>query len=495
MTVNILPASNVINVSVTETPLGLTVKNVNSLLLLTQDAPGNGETFGIYVAPSQAGGNYDTGSVTMQMVNNVFAQTPNILSGGGRLIIAPMQGAVSATPGNFATPNISANLAGIIAVTNGSLNVSVNEVEQSLTGLNFTSCTTFANIAAVFNNVLVDCICSAVANGLVFTSNKVGTDSQVAITAGSGGTDLNGTAFLHGATGTPTDGSASSGETVAQAVTRLKGIVGFVGVMSSVDLEDTVASATAAFIQAQDMFFFSHFGSTQDITGISATIQQASQTKTRCLVYTQGMAAANLYKAAYAGRACSVDFTGSLTSQTMNLKTLANVLPDPGITQTLFDEAGASEATGTGCDLYVSFDGDPSVSSNGANDYFDNVYSDLAAKFALQVAGYNFLKQTNTKIPQTEPGMDGLKDAYRKVCNQFVTNGCWAPGSWLSSETFGDPTIFNNNITAKGFYIFSQPVATQSSSDRDNRIAPLVQIAAKRAGAIHSGSVLVNVNA
>ena len=193
---------------------------------------------------------------------------------------------------------------------------------------------------------------------------------------------------------------------------------------------------------------------------------------------------------AYAGRAFSVDFTGSNTSQTMNLKQLANVVPDTAITETFYLNSLAA-----GTDVYVSFDGVPCVSSSGGNDFFDNPYSDIALKFALTVAGFNYLRQTNTKIPQTESGMTGLKDSYRGVMQQFVTNGCLAPGSWTSSETLGDPVIFNNNITNKGFYVYSLPVAQQAASQRDQRIAPLVQIAGKRAGAIHSGDVLCNINA
>jgi hypothetical protein len=115
-------------------------------------------------------------------------------------------------------------------------------------------------------------------------------------------------------------------------------------------------------------------------------------------------------------------------------------------------------------------------------------------KFALEAAGFNYLRQTNTKVPQTEPGMNGLKAAYANICQQFVRNGCMAPGSWTSSETFGDPQIFVNNILTQGFYIYSLPVAQQNATDRDARIAPLVQIAIKRAGAIQTGNVIVIVN-
>ena len=91
--------------------------------------------------------------------------------------------------------------------------------------------------------------------------------------------------------------------------------------------------------------------------------------------------------------------------------------------------------------------------------------------------------------------MNGLKSAYAQVMQQFVVNGEFAPGAWNSSETFGSPQVFINNIAQVGYYIFSTPIAQQSSANRNARIAPLVQIAAKRSGAIQSGNVLAVINA
>ena len=153
-----------------------------------------------------------------------------------------------------------------------------------------------------------------------------------------------------------------------------------------------------------------------------------------------------------------------------------------------------SNSDAAGVDLYVSYDGVNSVVSNGGNDYFDNPYSDLALKFALETAGFNFLRQTNTKVPQTEQGMNGLKNAYAQVCERFVRNGCIAPGSWTSSERFGDPEIFDQNILTKGYYIYSLPITQQDAAEREARKAPLVQIAIKRAGALQTSDVIVLVN-
>ena len=98
-------------------------------------------------------------------------------------------------------------------------------------------------------------------------------------------------------------------------------------------------------------------------------------------------------------------------------------------------------------------------------------------------------------MPQTEEGMNGLKGTYNLVCERFIRNGYIGQGlTWSSNETFGNPEIFRENITNKGYYSYSLPISQQSTVEREARKAPLVQIAIKRAGAFHSGDVLAVVN-
>lgn len=488
---SILPINNVINVTITNTPSGLTEKNVNSLALFTTEPSDSLEPYGIYVGAAQVAEDFGTDSVTAQMANAIFSQTPNIRSGGGRLVVIPLLNAVAASAGNFVSANLSANLTDIIAVTNGDLRVTVNSVVYNLTGMNFTKCVTWADVAKVIQSYLSEAVVSADVNGFTVTSKKVGSSSTIALGAvsGGGGTAMNGSGYFNAAGGTATAGQNSSGETILQAIARTQGVVGYTPIITNLALEDAAFLAVANGIQSQDFMFLHHVASVQDIAGVVTQISDAALTRTRPLLYTPSYAAANLMKAAYAGRAFSVNFTGSFTSQTMNLKQLATITPDLGISQTIYAQADAA-----GCDVYVSYEGVPSVYSTSGNDYFDNPYSDLALKFALETAGFNFLRQTNTKVPQTEQGMNGLKNAYSQVCERFIRNGVIAPGSWTSSETFGDPEIFKNNILTRGYYTYSLPIAQQNASEREQRKAPLVQIAIKRAGAIHTSDVIVLVN-
>lgn len=227
------------------------------------------------------------------------------------------------------------------------------------------------------------------------------------------------------------------------------------------------------------------------VTGLFAILFGDSVEHTRCLLYTQAGTAvgARLMAAAYAGRAMSVNFDGNATTNTMHLKQLATIDADLGITQAILDRCQA-----IGVDCYPSIAGRASVFCSGANDFFDNVYNLDWLVFALQVAGFNALAQTGTKLPQTEPGIAVLRGAYITVLNQAVANGFVAPGAWNSPELFGNPASLVRNIAQLGYYIYSQPVNQQSQAARAAREAPLIQIAIKYAGAVHSSSVIVYVN-
>lgn len=290
-------------------------------------------------------------------------------------------------------------------------------------------------------------------------------------------------------------------ESVEDAIIRTINQVYYFGVMIDQELAASSPSTfatLAAYIQGIDKMFFYCSSNINDLNPGSPLdlVRQASEWNTRCLYYGNPILngatvqQTQIVAGAYAGRALSTDFSGSLTSQTMHLKQLAVLTPDQTIGQTQLTLAGEA-----GVDVYVSIAGVPELFTSGANQYFDEIYNQFWLQFALQTAGFNYLAGTNTKIPQTEPGMTGLKNAYLQVCAQAVRNGFAAPGAWNSPDVFGDPASLIRNVADQGFYVYSLPVALQSVADRNARKAPLVQIAIKSAGAIQSSNVIVNVNA
>lgn len=370
-------AGNIITISVSQAQTGIGQYNTSNLAIFTNeayDAPSFGDLgYKIYLSPTDVANDFGTESETYAMALAVFSQKPNILAGGGYLVVIPLN------------------------------------------------------------------------------SDPLNT-----------------------------------------AIVRTQDLVQYFGIMITRIMDDTETPAAAAVVQSLNkiLFVVQRDETAVQAGGIIDNLTTAGYTQTRGLYYggADDASALNMC-AAYAGRALSTNFSGSNTTQTMHLKDLTGVLPDPSMTQTILNECESA-----GADVYVSFQGVAKTFTSGANGFFDDVYNLQWFVGALQVAGFNFLAESSTKVPQTEQGMRGLKGAYRQVCEQAVTNQYLAPGSWNSPDQFGNQQDLLDNISQRGYYIYSQPVSQQSQTDRVARKAPLVQIAVKAAGAIHSSDVVVYVN-
>jgi hypothetical protein len=372
-----LELSNIINISVSQTPAGIGALNTSNLALFTDDTPAGtfpAVGYGIYLSPDGVATDFGTGSDTYKMALQVFSQSPNILANSGYLVV-------------------------------------------------------IALLAA---------------------------------------------------------------ETLDDAIVRTKDLVQYFGIMSTKIETQVDMLAAGAIVQAEPKiaFFASRLSADVAPGGKLDLLRSNNYTHSRGLYYGGATDLSALQMmAAYAGRALSTNFTGSNTTQTMQLKDLVGVTADPSMTQNIFDDCQDA-----GVDVYASVQGVSKVLTSGANSFFDDVYNLQWFVISLQVAGFNALAQSSTKLPQTENGVSSLKSAYRQVCEQAVNNQFLAPGTWTSPTTFGNLADFLANISQRGYYIYSTPISQQSAVDRAARVAPLIQIAVKEAGAIHSSSVIVNVN-
>lgn len=365
-----LEISNVINISVSASPVGLAAYNPNNLAIFTDESPivNTVGAYAAYVSPSAVAADWGLNSKAYAQAFAIFSQSPNILNGGGVLIIVP-------------------------------------------------------------------------------DSNSVETAYGV-----------------------------------------VKDLVYFDGILTTHAVDNAVAFS-ASVQAAGDKMWIRVSEDTADIAGDFTDVKDAGQYAVRCFLYTPSIEEAYNAGAAYAGKAFSSNFDASNGTKTMNLKQLTSITPDDGITQTIYGQCATA-----GVDCYVEYGTVPAVVSNGANKFFDQVYNLIWFVNALKVAGFNMLLQVGSKIPQTEAGMSLLKDAYRRVCEQALSNAYVAPGTWTSAERFGNTEDMLQNIIERGYYIYSQPVSEQSVVDRQARKAPLIQIAIKEAGAVHSSNVVINVN-
>lgn len=482
-----LSLSNVINISVSSPQAGIGEYNTSNLALFTRDTAGN--TFGnlgykIYLSPQDVAIDFGTSSDTYKMSNAIFSQKPNILGGGGYLVIMPYAStsAVVAVQ-HIAFPTVPAT---------GTWKLSYNGI-SNITGdlaANITSSALQTALRLLTGLSTVTVVGDETAGFTVTFTGVSGPAPLLAVSSDSlqDATPLNVTPVVT----TTTAGTVLSTETLADAITRTVGLVQYFGIMTSEITSQTDMLAAAAVVQALNKIVFFVSKTSADVApgGMLDLLRSGSFTQSRGLFYgTSTDSSALLMMASYASKGLSVNFEGNNTTITMHLKDLTGVDPDPSMTQTLLAQCQAA-----GADAYVSLQGVAKVFCSGSNTFYDDVYNLLWFVGALQVAGFNYLATTSTKVPQTESGMTGLKSAYRQVCQQAVTNQYSAPGTWTSPDTFGNLDDFHSNIEQVGYYIYSQPVSQQSAAVRATRAAPLVQIALKEAGALHSSDVIVFIN-
>lgn len=480
MSVQNLSLSNVINISVATPQTGLGALNTSNLAIFSREA--YTASFGtaaykIYLSPVQVGIDFGTSSNTYAMALSIFSQQPNILSNGGYLVVIPFLAAAQNQIVSLTYPGTPASgtfelVYNAADTSDLAYNISASALQTALRLLSgLSSCLVTGSVAAGFS---IDTGTTGIGFPFTIEENSLVDSNSVAVTPVITVTQ-----------------PGSTAETLDQAIIRTQGSIQYFGVMSAEIPSQIVMLAAAALIQTLNKiaFFVSITAADFAVAGMLDKLRTGTLTQSRGLYYGDVLATALGFMGAYAGRGLSTIFTGNNTTQTMHMKSLPSIQPDPSLTQTQLTACLAA-----GVDTYPSIMGVPKVFCSGLNDFFDNQYNLQWLIGALQTNGFNALAQTNTKLPQTEDGMNILKGAYRQALEQGVSNQFVAPGSWTSSTQFGPGSDLVNNIAQRGYYIYSAPVSAQSSAVRATRAAPLIQIAIKYAGAIHSSSVVVNVN-
>lgn len=467
-----LSIENVINVSVSEAQAGLGEYNTSNLAIFTEE-PANpsfgSDGYKIYLDAGSVGEDFGTSSATYLKALSVFSQQPNILANNGYLVVILM-GVESQTISFDAVPDA------------GAFTLDYGAEESASIAFDDTAADVQAALRTIEGLELVT-VSGNFTDGFVVSFNGVYGDISLLTE--------NANTLVDGATPvviTVTEDDA--GETLEEAIERSSSLIEYFGLMATEQIEQADLLTIGALLETKRKIGFFGSNNSSDIAGKFTAVKDAGLDKVRCLYYGRGTEN-DMFRmvASYAGRALSTNFSGSNTTSTMHLKDLTGILPDNTMTQTLLN--GAQTA---GVDAYVSIQGVPKVFTSGANTFFDDVYNLLWFVGSLQIAGFNVLAQTSTKIPQTENGVDSLKSAYRRVCVQAGTNQFIAPGRWTSPDTFGNQLDFYENIEQRGYYIYSLPIGQQLPADREARKSPLIQIAIKYAGAIHSSNVIVNIN-
>ncbi len=379
------------------------------------------------------------------------------------------------------------------AITTGSFKVTVDGVLRTLSGLDFSGQTTLNGVASVIATALVGGGCTWDGSRFTLTSDTTGGTSTITYAEPTGsGTDISAMLKLTSSTGlAPVSGYAA--ETPVACVTALANLSGaWYGTMFAAATMPSIAelTAVAGFIEGASVSRL--LGITETDTRVLdsgytadlASVMKALLYKRTCVQYSANKyAAASLF-----GRAFSVNFAANRSTLTLMYK------QEPGITAESLTETQAQTLEAKRCNVFVKYLNDTAIVQYGVMSglaYFDEMHGLDWLADALQNAEYNLLYQSKTKIPQTDAGQNQLVAAAASVCAEAVNNGLVAPGTW-NADGFGQ--LQRGDYLKSGYYIYTQPMALQDQSTREQRIAPPIQIAIKLAGAVHQIDCIVDVN-
>ena len=476
------PLSELITVSVSAPNPGFAGFNTGNLAIFSDEPfTGSFPSSGIqyYQSPTQVGTDFGTSSRTYAMANAIFSQNPNILSAGGQLIIIAM-----------AVASATLTYSGVPASGSWSLTYGGNNSALILFG--DTAAQAQAKIQAVPG--LSGVVVTGTQAGELLTLKLWGIygETPTLPTITSNTLETGGSAPI-----TITVANSAHGESVTDCLTRTQTLTAYAAVLVN-ELYETIGStdfnAAAAAFQATNIFW--GVVGTLDAenaspSGVFFVNTQSSNSQTRTLSYYDTTPNNALtYISGYFSELMSVNWAGFNTALTMNGKLILGTPVDSVITTSEKTNAAAA-----GSDVYISIQGTPAVRSFGPNLFADQVTGRLWLKGAVQTALFNLLVQASTKIPQTETGMNMVRQALKAVMQQGVRAGYIAPGVWQLSQTFGNITDFYNNLSNYGYYVWTPPVSAQTLAQIQARQAPLSQIAYIEAGAVHTASVILYVQA
>lgn len=404
----------------------------------------------------------------------------------------------AATPGILRGGAVSSELADWTAIEDGAMDIEVDGVVAELSALDFSGQANLNGVASVITTALAGAgqsgaTCTWDGSRFVITTTATGSAAFMGFaSAPDAGTDISTmTGLTEALATTPVPGYDA--ETPAQCAAALADLSGeWYGLMfaaTSAVTDDQLVDV-AAFVEAASKSRV--LGCTvTDSRILSATYTTDLASRLKALGYDRSVVqySANPYAvASLFGRAFTVNFSGNRTTITLKFK------QQPGIVAETLTESQAQVLDDKNCNVFVNYDNDTAILQEGvvaSGAFFDEIHGLDWLQNAVQTDVYNLLYQSKTKVPQTEAGVARIIARVAQVMDQGVANGLIAPGVW-NADGFGQ--LRDGDTLTKGYYIYSQPIADQAQSEREQRKAPPIQCAVKLAGAIHSVDVQIDIN-
>jgi hypothetical protein len=487
-----LSLDSVAQVSVNITQAGARARGFgNGLIVGTSAVLPLYERIRIYEELADVGTDFGTSAAEYLAAQSFFLQDPAPTQVKiGRLFTGVQAGylkggAVSSTVGTYT------------GVSNGGFDITINGVLKQLTGIDLSGAASMAAVAADLQTALAaavastTCVWNATLSCFIITSPTTGTSSSIgyatAPTGGGSPTDMSALLGLTGVTGAlAVTGIAA--ETTTSGLNALKLFdPDFYGLTLTSFADVTAREDAAAWAEANKCLFFHNTADTNaPLSGATSDIGYVL----KGLGYARSAgqySTSNPYAVvSMMSRALAVNFDKPNSTITLKFK------KEPGVAAEPLTPTQAAALKAKNYNYYVDRGGfnmlEEGVVANGR--FIDEVMGLDWLQNAVQIAAFNELATAATKIPLTDAGTARIVHAIKRdAMDKAVKNGLVAPGTW-NGEDVGE--IKSGDFLGTGYYVYAEPVASQSSTDRDARVAPPITIICIGAGAIHSVQVTIN---
>lgn len=492
---NGLSVQRVVRVQVSLAVRAATGRNFGALLILgTSNVITAPEVMRLYQYIESVATDFGTSAEEYKAANLYFQQSPQPRD----LYIGKLnRTSTPATAGKLTGAVLTSAeqaIANFTAVADGAIKLSVDGTVKTVTGIDLSAVTDLAGVATAVTAKITGTTVTYVAgsNQFVVTSSTTGASSAIGIptTAGTG-TDI---APLLGidAAHNPTvvNGQAASSSVLPSVTVALNYSADWYGLVIAdtamtdqdhLDVSALIGSASDSRIYGVTTAEAAVLDSTS-ITDIAYKLKTAGYSRTFCQYSQVPYAAASAF-----GRAFTVNFLGNNTTITLKFK------QEPGITAETIEADQADTLKAKNCNVFVNYSNDTAIIQEGVmsnGDFFDERHGLDWLQNYVQNNLWNLLYTSTTKIPQTEAGVTRLVTNIEQSMDQSVNNGLVAPGVWNGGD-IGQLTA--GDTLTKGYYVYANSLSAQAQADREARKAPVIQVAAKLAGAIHFADVLIDV--
>ncbi len=492
--------SNIVNVSVIPQGRSLSRGNMNIVALFTSQlgALSSANRTKAYTDLSSIADDFGTTSAVYQHASVLFSSTKNPCNSGGYLVVAYWRAVtetVNAKAGYLKGIQLSESVIvnTLQSVSDGSFKVTIDGLEQTVTGLDFRTIDELSDVVDLINDEITGATASINDQRIIITSATTGIASEVSLlTENTSGTFIGVILGLSIGTGAIAfDGLASgtlTAESKIDSVTEALKEEPFKGFTFLDNPTDVESKALAVFAQANDILSYDVFDSAsnleKNITNVVWDIKLSGLENYRMIYRKDGdrkVATAEMT------RLHTVNFNNENSAITLNLKELKGIVSED------YSQDEINKAKKVGLDLYTNFGDLPKLLTSGANGWADNVYNIIAIKNYIQTDVFNLLGTTGTKLAQIKRDVNKIVDTIEKTLILFRKANVIAPNQWNSSDTFGDEALFRRSILTNGYFVFAQSLNDQVQSDRTARKSVPIQIALKLSGSIHSVDVLISV--